>query len=269
MQKHLQILQNARAQIKKVPESKYTERFLIALDHLQQLQDIQNKRLEKLQRDIAKQSQPSIVAKAEEIFDSPRPQVENLGIQQGWLINPIKLVEECCALYPLFLFCLFTEWQLITQRFLQQLANVEKGLEEKIGELQGLLREMERKELMQLNTNIAKLQKTLHHQTEEITKQDNLNQLKFISTDLTRQENDLKVYQHRLTQYHTSFLLLLILLLKIDSRRYIDRAHPLERDKLMKELRSTSNHQENKKDLRHVHTVRILLYFYFINIIIY
>lgn len=99
MQKQQQIVQTARSQIKKVPETKQTERFLSYLEYLQQLQDIQLKRLEKLQRDIAKQSQPSIVATAEEIFDAPRPQLENLGIQHGWLTNPIKLVEETCKLY--------------------------------------------------------------------------------------------------------------------------------------------------------------------------
>jgi hypothetical protein len=60
---------------------------------------------------------------------------------------------------------------------------------------------MERQELIQLDSNIAKLQKTLSHQSEEIAKQDDLNQLKLINSDMARQEMELKVYQNRLAQY--------------------------------------------------------------------
>jgi hypothetical protein len=69
------------------------------LEYLQQLQDIQQKRLEKLQLEIVKQAQPSLVASAEEIFEAPRPQLENLADQQQWLVKPIPLVGECLDLY--------------------------------------------------------------------------------------------------------------------------------------------------------------------------
>jgi len=64
---------------------------------------------------------------------------------------------------------------------------------------------MERQELAQLDSNIAKLQKTLSHQSDEIAKQDDLSQLKVISSDMTRQEMELKVYQNRLAQYLCAF----------------------------------------------------------------
>ena len=60
---------------------------------------------------------------------------------------------------------------------------------------------MERQELIQLDANIAKLQKTLRHQSDELANQDDLEQLKMISSDMARQEMELKVYQSRLAQY--------------------------------------------------------------------
>jgi hypothetical protein len=60
---------------------------------------------------------------------------------------------------------------------------------------------MERQELAQLDSNIAKLQKTLSHQSVEIAKQDDLEQLKLISSDMVRQETEFKLYQNRLSQY--------------------------------------------------------------------
>lgn len=72
---------------------------------------------------------------------------------------------------------------------------------DKIGEIQAQTRAMEKQELGQLESNITKLQKTLSHQNDELAKQDDFDMLKLISSDMARQELDLKVYQNRLVQY--------------------------------------------------------------------
>ena len=100
MQKQSAAVRTVCEQVRKAPVNQHTRDFLTALEHLQQLQDIQQKRLEKLQTEVAKQSQPSLAASAEEIFDAPRPQLENLADRQGYLVKPIEIVEQCGELYP-------------------------------------------------------------------------------------------------------------------------------------------------------------------------
>jgi hypothetical protein len=41
------------------------------------------------------------VASAEELFDAPRPQLENLADRQLLLAQPIQIVELCGELYPI------------------------------------------------------------------------------------------------------------------------------------------------------------------------
>lgn len=94
-------------QVKKAPENQHTARFLFVLEQFQQLQEIQQKRLEKLQIEIAKQSQPSLVASAEEIFDAPRPQLENLADRHLALAQPVELIERCGELYPALFFYIY------------------------------------------------------------------------------------------------------------------------------------------------------------------
>jgi hypothetical protein len=80
--------------------------------------------------------------------------------------------------------------------------------------LQNLLKAMEMKELHQLDGNIAKLQRTLKHQSEEVTKQDDLVHLKFIASDVARQELEISMYQNRLFQYPLFHLPSLSILLR-------------------------------------------------------
>jgi len=223
IQKHQQIVQATKDQLTKLTQSLYSATFLPVLDQLAQLQDIQRSRLEKLQVEVAKQAQPGYVEDVDEIFDNPRLQLSNLESQQDWLIEPIPIIEDCRVL--------FARAPLPHD----ELRNKHKELQDKLGA-------MEKQELMQLDFSITKLQRTLNRQSEAIPKQEKLSDLKFIASDLQRQDLDLKNYRERI-------------------REYVERSPPEKRGRLLTDLRTTplQQHPSRRKPLKHVKEILHIL----------